>query len=372
MVGFAFACAVKDAPVALFEAQPAGPQAPGDDWDSRIFALSSGTRRFLGEIGAWDKLDRDRVTEVGRMVVAGDEGGRIEFDAPAGEALAWIVEGNRLLHALQARARELADVSLVAPAAVQSLAAGAAGCELRLEDGTTHRGSLAVAADGSGSWARGQLGIAVDRDDYEEIALVANFETERAHGGIARQWFGARGILAWLPLAAKRISIVWSAKPALAAELEGLEPEALAQRVESAGGGILGAMRLESPALRFPLRRLRARSLVVPGAALVGDAAHTLHPLAGQGVNLGFRDAQVLAATLGARSPLERPGDPAVLRRYERARREDIAAMSAATHGLDRLFFLDSPAARRLRNAGLSLTDRIAPLKRALARHAMQ
>jgi 2-octaprenyl-6-methoxyphenol hydroxylase len=219
---------------------------------------------------------------------------------------------------------------------------------------------------------REQLGVEVDRDDYEETAFVANFETERAHRSTARQWFGGDGILAWLPLAGRRISIVWSASAPLAAQLEALPGEAFAARVEAAGHGMLGALRLDSNVRRFPLRRLRARSLAMPGAVLVGDAAHTLHPLAGQGVNLGFRDAQVLAATLAARSPLERPGDLSVLRRYERSRSEDIAAMSATTHGLDRFFSFDSTAARRLRNAGLALADRLAPFKRALARHAMQ
>jgi ubiquinone biosynthesis UbiH/UbiF/VisC/COQ6 family hydroxylase len=372
LVGLAFACAAKESPVDVFESHAADPGVPGDAWDARLFALSPGTRRFLAGIGAWDKLDARRVTAVGRMVVTGDAGGELDFRAPGGDALAWIVEGNRLLHALRLRARELPDVTLVAPAAGESIRVDAAGCELRLQDGTAHFGTVAVAADGSGSWLREQLGVAVDRDDYEETAFVANFDCERAHQGIARQWFGGDGILAWLPLAGKRISIVWSASAALAAELAALGPAEFAGRVEAAGRGVLGAMRPDSPALRFPLRRLRARSLAMPGAVLLGDAAHTLHPLAGQGVNLGFRDAQVLAATLAARTALERPGDLAVLRRYERARREDIAAMSMTTHGLDRLFSDESPAVRRLRNAGLSLADRLAPLKGALARHAMQ
>lgn len=372
LVGLAFACAVKDTPVRVFESHAADLRLPGAEWDSRLFALSPGTRRFLEEIGAWEKLDEARVTAVSRMHVSGDAGGELDFAAPAGEALAWIVEGNRLLRALGLRTRELDDVELVAPAAGESIKVAAAGCELRLRDGTLHAGSLAVAADGSASWMREQLGVAVECDDYDEIAFVANFETERAHQGIARQWFGGDGVLAWLPLAGKRISIVWSASAALGAELAALEAEQFAARVEAAGQGRLGALQLVSPVLTFPLRRLRAKVLAMPGAVLVGDAAHTLHPLAGQGVNLGFRDAQVLSATLAARSPLERPGDLAVLRRHERARREDIEATSATTHGLDRLFSFESPAARRLRNAGLALVDRLSPLKRALARHAMQ
>src|SRR5205085_7959084 len=173
---------------------------------------------------------------------------------------------------------------------------------------------------------------------YGEDAIVGNFEVEREHGDTARQWFRPDGVLAWLPLPGRRISIVWSTRRENADALLALEPAAFADRVREAGGAALGDMKLASAARRFPLRIIRVERSVAPGAALIGDAAHAVHPLAGQGVNLGFQDAKVLADELAARSPLERAGDARVLRRYARARREDVSAMQFVTDRLDRLF----------------------------------
>src|SRR5262249_26969268 len=162
---------------------------------------------------------------------------------------------------------------------------------------------------------------------YDESAVVAHFDCERAHEGIARQWFRRDGVLAWLPLPGNRISIVWSAPQAIAEELCALGAAELAARVRDAGGAKLGEPSLISTVARFPLRLIRVADPVKPGVALVGDAAHAVHPLAGQGVNLGFQDAKSLAHILAERSPLERPGDVRLLRRYARERREDVTAM---------------------------------------------
>jgi 2-polyprenylphenol 6-hydroxylase len=189
---------------------------------------------------------------------------------------------------------------------------------------------------------------------------------------VARQWFRADGVLAWLPLPGKRISIVWSAPARFAEEIAALEPSAFEKRVRDAGGAALGELRLASGVARFALRFIRVPQPVAPGAALVGDAAHAVHPLAGQGVNLGFQDAHALADALGRRSPLERPGDLRVLRRYARSRSEDVAAMQLVTDGLDRLFAADEEATRRIRNLGLVLVDRQPWAKAALARRAMR
>jgi ubiquinone biosynthesis UbiH/UbiF/VisC/COQ6 family hydroxylase len=219
---------------------------------------------------------------------------------------------------------------------------------------------------------RGLLGLAAEEQPYGETAIVANFETEAAHGDVARKWFRDDGVLAWLPLPGKRISIVWSAPAARADEIAALEPAALEERVRAAGGGVLGNLRLISRIGTFALRMIRVERVVAPGVALVGDAAHGIHPLAGQGVNLGFQDARVLAEELAARSPLERPGDLRLLRRYARARREDVTAMQFVTDGLDRLFASDAPGASWLRNAGLRMADGQSWLKDALAERAMR
>jgi 2-octaprenyl-6-methoxyphenol hydroxylase len=202
--------------------------------------------------------------------------------------------------------------------------------------------------------------------------VVANFECERPHGGCARQWFlPDGGILAWLPMPGAAISIVWSAPEALAATLMGLSPEALADRVAAQGGHALGALRCVTPAAAFPLAFLRLPAACAHRLALVGDAAHGVHPLAGQGVNLGFGDARALAGALADRGPIADPGAPLILERYARRRAEPVLAMQAATDGLARLFGSRVPGVARLRNLGLAAVSKLAPIKLALARPAL-
>ncbi len=219
---------------------------------------------------------------------------------------------------------------------------------------------------------RAALGIASREEAYEEVAFVANFEIEESHADTARQWFRADGVLAWLPLPGKRISIVWSAPRACAEGLAALEPEAFAARVAEAGGGVLGKLRLASRVARFELRRVLVPDPVVPGAVVVGDAAHSIHPLAGQGVNLGFQDARVLAETVASRSALERPGDLRVLRRHARDRREDVTTMQFVTDRLDRLFAAPGREAAWLRNAGMGLVESQGWAKGAVSSRAMR
>jgi len=209
-------------------------------------------------------------------------------------------------------------------------------------------------------------------EPYGEAAVVANFETERDHEAVARQWFRPDGVLAWLPLPGRRISIVWSTAAAHAEELAALDERAFERRVRDAGAASLGDLRLISAIARFALRSIRVADPVLAGAALVGDAAHAVHPLAGQGVNLGLQDSRCLAETLEHRSALERPGDLRVLRRYARGRREDVTAMHFVTDSLDRLFASGNPGARRLRNLGLALVDSQEWAKAALANRAMR
>lgn len=370
-VGLAFACACPDFEIQVLEAAPAAP-APGEALDVRILALSGGTRRFLRDVGAWDRLDASRLTAVRRMEIFGDRGARLAFAARPGAALAWIVEAGRLGAALEEQVASLASASLSRGAAVAGFEASAEGVTVALADGRSLRADLLVGADGPDSRVRAWLGLPADEQPYAETALVANFEVEREHGGVARQWFGDHGVLAWLPLPGRRISIVWSAREALARELAVLESAELSRRVRDAGGAALGDLALASRVATFPLRLIRVGRVVAPGVALVGDAAHGVHPLAGQGVNLGFQDARVLADLLAHRSPLERPGDARLLRRYARARREDVTAMQFVTHGLDRLFGSGAPGAAWLRNAGMGLVESQGWIKGALAERAMR
>ncbi len=370
-VGLALACACRDFDVTLLDAAPARP-TPGEDFDLRIFALSSGTRAFLRDIGAWDLLDARRIGTVRRMEVFGGADAKLSFNGRAGGALAWIVEAGRLGSALEEQAATNPQLSRRHESRASSFEASAAGATVILEGGERIEGDLLVGADGPDSRVRKLLGLEAEEKSYGEDAIVANFETEKDHGDCARQWFRPDGVLAWLPLPAKRISIVWSAPAAEADALAALDARALERRVRDAGASMLGDLRLISSVARFPLRMIRLERIVSPGVALIGDAAHGVHPLAGQGVNLGFQDARVLGEELAGRSQVERVGDMRVLRRYARNRREDVTAMQFVTDSLDKLFSAEGKRASWLRDAGLRLVDGQSLLKEALASRAMR
>lgn len=370
-VGLAFAAAAQ-ADVRILDGGAAPPPVDAEAFDVRVYALSAGTRRFLREIGAWERMPAARVTAVTRMEVFGDDGAsRLDFDPSGGRALAWIVEGNRMLRALR-EAASAKGAQIDCDTRLGAIRAGVEGVEAVAEDGAVHHGDLLVGADGADSWVRGALGLAAEAKRYRETAVVAHFRCERPPAGVARQWFRDDGILAWLPLPGDRMSIVWSAHDALAEELAALEPVEFARRVRDAGGAALGDLVLDSAVARFPLRLIRVPRITAPGAVLVGDAAHGVHPLAGQGVNLGFQDANSLAVTLAGRSPLQRPGDIGLLRRHERARRGSVQAMQFVTDRLEWLFGVDAGVAAVVRNAGLRAVDAFPAAKRALAAHAMR
>ena len=347
--------------------------AGDDDWDARVYAVSPGSAEFLRGLGAWQRLPGERLAAVETMDVRGDTNGRIEFSAyELGErALAWIVEHREITRALAAAVRTSEHIDVLAPCEPSTLVWHADAAELSLGDGRVLRARLVVGADGLRSWARREAGIAREPRDYRHTAVVANFAAERAHRGCAFQWFLAEcGVLAWLPLPGRRISIVWSAPEALADDLLALEQSALAARVADAGGGALGKLTAITPAASFPLSFLRLPSVIAHRFALVGDAAHGVHPLAGQGVNLGFGDAAALASVLARRGPVTDPGERILLERYERRRALPVAAMQFVTDGLVRLF--DRPALRLVRNGGMRAVASIAPLRRLLAQPALR
>jgi ubiquinone biosynthesis UbiH/UbiF/VisC/COQ6 family hydroxylase len=371
-VGLAFAACVSGFDVKVFESAPARAAPWPDEYDVRVYAVSPGTRAMLRDLGAWDELDASRIAPVRRMEITGDGGARLSFSARAGSALAWIVEAGRLAQAIEAQARAQPSVEIVRGVRAGNFHAAADGASLELDDGRVFAGDLLVGADGPDSPVRSALALPFTERPYGEFGVVANFECERPHGDVARQWFRADGVLAWLPLPGSRISIVWSTASANAESLVALAQPELEARVAEAGGSALGALRLVSPVARFPLRLIEVPDPVLAGVALIGDAAHGVHPLAGQGVNLGFQDVKALSAALTERSALERPGDLAVLRRYARARREDVTAMQFVTDRLDRLFASGKRGAFSLRNWGLSLVDSQEWAKDALAGRAMR
>ena len=278
----------------------------------------------------------ERITEVARMEVFGDDGhSRLDFTPPRGRALAWIVEGNRMSRAIEEAARER-GATILPGTRLRSIAARAGGVQAVLDDGTATDADLLVGADGADSWVRGELGLASRAKRYPETAVVAHFRCERPPAGVARQWFRADGILAWLPLAGERMSIVWSAREGLADELAALDAAELARRVRDAGGAALGDLVLDSAVARFPLRLIRVPRIAVPGAVLIGDAAHGVHPLAGQGVNLGFQDARRPRAHARRALPARkarRPGAPSPARARAARRR----GRDAVRHGPPRV-----------------------------------
>ncbi|HET9670036.1 MAG TPA: FAD-dependent monooxygenase [Casimicrobiaceae bacterium] len=358
--------------VLLDGAKPRDALTP-DAWDTRVYAISPGSAAFLSTLGAWQALPCERIEAIETMRIAGDAGATLQFSAyELGErALAWIVEESALRSALLPQIHT-PGLDFVSDARFASLACSADEGTLTLTDGRRFSARLVVGADGVHSWVRHAAGIDAEPRSYGQQGVVANFDCELAHHGCARQWFRDDGsVLAWLPLPGRRISIVWSAPDALAAELLALPPDALALRVADAGGSALGALSTITPASAFPLSSLRLPTPVAHRLALVGDAAHGIHPLAGQGVNLGFGDAKALADVLAERGPVDDVGAPILLSRFARRRAEPVLAMHAVTDGLVRLFRPRGGFASKLRNAGLSAVDRLPIVKRALAQPAM-
>ncbi|HUX31131.1 MAG TPA: UbiH/UbiF family hydroxylase [Thiobacillus sp.] len=373
--------------VALIERQP--PPVPDDTWDTRIYAISPASQRFLERTGAWHRLDAGRIQPVFRMDVSGDASGALRLDAyEAGVShLATILESGHLQHALWQAIEADGNVALHCPATIASLERGERFTRIALADGSQLEAELVVGADGAASRIREWAGLGSTLTPYGQSGVVANFTCEIPHRGTAFQWFAGSDILAWLPLmghvtprgpqlavdrrppsGGNLISMVWSTQSAHADELVALDPAALAEKVQAAGHDRLGVLYSLTPAAAFPLRLIRVASVVAPGVALIGDAAHGVHPLAGQGVNLGFGDAEALADTL-ARRRHTHCGDVRVLKRYARQRAEPVQRMQALTHGLHHLFADDRAA--WLRNAGMTLVDHLPPLKAALVREAM-
>ena len=355
--------------VALIERQP--PQVPGDTWDTRIYAISPASQRFLERIGAWQRMDVGRVQPVYRMDVAGDTSGSIRLDAyESGVShLATILESGRLQHALWQALQTDGNAALHCPAEISSLESGEPYSRLTLADGQVLEAELVVGADGAASRIREWAGLGSTLTPYGQSGVVASFACERPHRGTAFQWFFDSDILAWLPLNGNRLSMVWSTQSADADELLALDAATLANKVQAAGHDRLGALQLLTPAAAFPLRLIQVQTPVAPGVALIGDAAHGVHPLAGQGVNLGFGDAEALADVLAQQHRHTRCGDVRVLNTYARQRAEPVQRMQTLTHGLHHLFADDRAA--WLRNTGMWCVNQLPPLKSALVREAM-
>ena len=373
LVGASLAAALAPSGLSVALVEPRAPAVPGDAWDSRIYAVSPGSAAFLADVGAWQGVDAHRTERVETMRIFGDEpSARLQFSAyEAGlRELAFIAEGGRLQSALWQCVSLAPHVRIFCLAKCEALLQHTDYAEVVLDGGTTLRAKLVVGADGAQSWVREQAGIKVIAHDYAQSAVVANFACGLPHQGTAYQWFRPDGVLALLPLPGNRVSMVWSTSETQAQELLALDTVALAQRVSVASDGVVGALNVITPAAAFPLRLQRVGEFVKPRLALVGDAAHNVHPLAGQGVNLGFRDARELAAVLCDRGAQSDCGDYALLRRYERARKEDVLSMQLATDGLQKLFASKAVWLSRARNLGMRVVASQPFIKNLLVKHA--
>lgn len=374
-VGMAFALAASrlaNVDVTVVERSAALAMAPESPttFDHRVYALSPTSLEFLSGIGVFP--ESPRMSKVRAMQVWGDDANKdSHLDLAQGQPIATIVEHAALMFALEQVVSRNEAIRVLRGSAPMAMRANGNQRELDMADQSTLRADLIIGADGSRSQIREWAGIEAVTKDYESDGIVANFQCEFAHGDIARQWFTNESVLAYLPLPQGEISIVWSVTKANSAALKALSDEQFCSAVETAGRKALGKLTLASPIARFPLARVIAYHWCAPGLALMGDAAHAIHPLAGQGVNLGFADASSLFDMLKNRSRFSAVGDMLVLRKYERARRESTLALREVTDKLRALYMNDAKAAAWLRNDGLTLLNSLPQAKKALIQYAI-
>jgi len=376
MVGSALACALGDTAlkVAVLDRAPAATPA-GDGYDQRVSAMTLASQALFENVGAWEGMTRRRVSPVREMRIWDAGGsGSIHFNAAEiGEAcLAWIIENSVIQAALVERLHQYTNVHYLCPVEAADIALADDGANVTLQDGRRLRARLLVGADGADSTVRRAAGIETQSLNLNQKGIVATVTTEKPHGQVARQRFLVTGPLAFLPLDEPHTcSIVWSADTMRADQLLALDNAAFMSELQQTFGEPLGKIQTIGPRAGFPLALSHAKAYTAPHLALVGDAAHTVHPLAGQGVNLGFLDAAALAEVLlDAVAKQKEIGAHAVLRRYERWRKGDNLAMISVTGGFRYLFGNDLPGVRQLRNLGLDLTNTVTPMKNLIMRRA--
>ncbi len=378
MVGATLACALRDSGLrlAIVEAHPAPRSWPADSVDLRVCAISAASQRIFQALDAWPGMVARGVSPFREMHVWDAAGrGEIHFDSAelAQPSLGHIIENRVIQAALLERLDEAESVELICPAAIEHFRCAEEGVRLTLSDGAELHAALLVGADGGASRVRALAGIATRGWSYGQQAVVGVVRTQQPHRRTAWQRFLPEGPLAFLPLAdGHSSSIVWSTTPERAEALQAMSETDFRAALGEAFDHRLGAVLAAGPRRAFPLRLQHSVRYVGERLALVGDAAHMIHPLAGQGVNLGLLDAAALAEVIIAARQQGRDfaARPA-LRRYERWRKGDNLITMAVMDGFKRLFGTDLAPLRLARNVGLGLADRATPLKNRLIRHAM-
>ncbi|QKH35455.1 UbiH/UbiF family hydroxylase [Achromobacter pestifer] len=365
----ALALARRGQRVAVLAPRASVPPADSDRYHPRVYAISPASQRFLADLGVWDAMPASRLTPVNAMEIHGDADGQVNLSAwqAALPQLAWIVESGEIERVL------IQAVRMFGIPWLEDRCTGYRDGAIDTEGGARIEAELFVGADGAASPLREAAGLKHESVSYEDTGLVVHLDAERPHQGTAFQWFRDDGVLALLPLpdtsAGPQVSMVWSMRTELAQALLALPPEEQAVRLEAlladAAEGRLGALKVRSKLHGFPLTLERAQ-MVAPGIALAGDAAHRLHPLAGQGLNLGLGDVEALARVVTGREAFRAAGDLRVLHRYQRARAEPVLAMRLATDGLHKLFASRATPLVWLRNAGMHWVERAPLIKRRL------
>lgn len=376
MVGAALACALGDTSlrVCVVETGPE-PSAPGSDYDLRVSAVTLGSKAMLQAVGAWDGIAAHRFAPIRGMHVWDQGGsGQVRFDSAelGTPALGYIVENGAIAYSLVEHMCRLANIDYRSSTSWDRLEFGGDRACLHLQDGERLRAALVVGADGASSAVRRQAGIDVPGSPFGQKAIVAVVRSHERHDFIARQRFLATGPLAFLPLDEPHTcSIVWSANNARADELLALDSAAFLAELQEALGDCLGALEQVGERAAFPLTSAHAESYIGERVVLIGDAAHRVHPLAGQGLNLGLADAAVLSEVLvDAVARKQDIGARPTLRRYERWRRGDNALMVAAMEGFHSMFTSSTPTLRAVRNVGLDLVDQLAPVRQRIMQFA--
>lgn len=344
--------------------------------DARSFALGAGVTKALEALGVWDEIEPD-ASPIRRMEVTDSGKGDLsrpmflsfEGDVVPGRPYAHMVPNRTLTGALLSALEGQAE--LISPAGVTGFEANSTEAVVQLDNGEKITASLVIAADGGRSALRDMVGIKTVFHDYRQNGLVTTIGHELDHEQTAWEHFRPAGPFASLPLPGKRSSLVWTESAEKAAWLKAQPEEVQVERIAYEMGHNLGAVTLEEPIQSFPLSLRLARELVSPRLALIGDAAHVVHPIAGQGLNLGIKDVAVLSETVIEATRFgEDHGQLNVLERYQRGRRFDTALMAMATDTLNRLFSNDSAALRIVRDLGLGVVERLPTVKSGLIRHA--
>ena len=336
-------------------------------WDERVYALTPSTEAWFKGLGVWADVDKSRVNNINAMHIWDAEAAIILADSDANlPKLGVIIENQNLLHGMWQQIKTL-GVTVVTDANCIGTDNTPHDIQLGLQGNITIAAKLIVAADGVNSWLRQQMGVSTKQKFFHQSAIVANFIARKNHDNIARQWFAPHDTLALLPLPSKHVSMVWSVSTEKASELLLLSAEELAQSVFKQSQGALGDLKLAGKTLSFELNQQTATKLIAERVVLVGDAAHQIHPMAGQGVNLGFRDVMKLAELT---TKCQDVGDFNLLRKYERARAADIATMNTLTTSLDGLFASDRTLVKKVTHWGLQQLNNQAAIKKLLIQQA--